>query len=78
VIIINIHVHIYHRGSFKGQAHKDSNTQLAPFIYDPVYTNPIDIAQQNEQEFIVERILAHREIIIEDLLCNFSSMDRIR
>jgi len=31
-----------------------------PFIYDPAYTNPTDIAQQNEQEFVVQRLLAHR------------------
>jgi len=30
------------------------------FIYDPAYVNPTKIAQQNEQEFVVEQMLAHR------------------
>jgi len=29
---------------------------LRPFVYDPAYINPTDIAQQNEQEFVVEQI----------------------
>jgi len=32
-----------------------------PFIYDPAYTNPTSIVQQNEQEFAVAQILGHRE-----------------
>ena len=34
---------------------------MRPFTFDPVYTNPVDIAQQNEQEFAVAQILGHRE-----------------
>ena len=33
---------------------------LHPFIYDPIRTNPLIVAQRNEQEFIVESILGHR------------------
>ena len=32
---------------------------LRPFIYDPIRTNPLTVAQHNEQEFIVESILGH-------------------
>jgi hypothetical protein len=34
---------------------------LCPFIYDSDRTSPVEVAQQNEQEFVVESILAHRE-----------------
>jgi len=33
---------------------------LRPFIYNPIRTNPLTVAQHNEQEFIVESILGHR------------------
>ena len=33
---------------------------LRPFIYDPLRTNPLTVAQHNEQEFIVESNLGHR------------------
>ena len=33
---------------------------LRPFIYDPDRTSPLSVAQQNEQEFVVEAILGHR------------------
>jgi len=33
---------------------------LRPFIYDPLRTNPLTVAQYDEQEFIVESILGHR------------------
>ena len=33
---------------------------LRPFIYDPIRTNPLTVAQHNEQEFIVESILENR------------------
>ena len=33
---------------------------LRPFIFSPTRVNPIDIAQQNEQEFMVRDIIAHR------------------
>jgi hypothetical protein len=31
-----------------------------PFIFDPNRVVPIEIAQQNEQEFVVREIVAHR------------------
>ena len=31
-----------------------------PFVFNPIQVNPIDVAQQNEQEFVVDGILAHR------------------
>ena len=33
---------------------------LRPFIFNPTQVDPQDIAQQNEQEFVVQEILAHR------------------
>ena len=33
------------------------NHNLRPFIYEPIRTNPLTVAQHNEQEFIVESIL---------------------
>ncbi len=33
---------------------------LRPFNWDPIRTNPLTVAQQNEQDFIVESILGHR------------------
>ena len=33
---------------------------LRPFIFNPTRVNPNDIAQQNEQEFLVRDIIAHR------------------
>jgi len=33
---------------------------LRPFNYDPARTSPLGIAQQNEQEFVVESINGHR------------------
>jgi len=44
----------------RGKQIKTHIHNLRPFTFDPVYTNPVDIAQQNEQEFLVERILDHR------------------
>ena len=29
---------------------------LRPFVFNPIQVNPLDVAQQNKQEFIVERI----------------------
>ena len=37
---------------------------LRPFIYDPDRTSPLSVAQQNEQEFVVEAILGHRGSIL--------------
>jgi hypothetical protein len=33
---------------------------LRPFNYDPDRTSPLTVAQQNEQEFVVESIISHR------------------
>ena len=33
---------------------------LRPLIYDPIRTNPLTVAQHNEQEFIVESIHGYR------------------
>jgi hypothetical protein len=33
--------------------------RLRPFKYDPILTNPSHIAMQDDQEFIVERIISH-------------------
>ena len=33
---------------------------LRPFIFNPNRVNPIEVAQQNEQEFMVRDIIAHR------------------
>jgi transposase InsO family protein len=35
-------------------------TRVRPFHYDPVVTNPLHIATQDQQEFIVDSILQHR------------------
>ena len=32
---------------------------LKPFNYDPVRTSPLTVAQQNEQELVVESIISH-------------------
>jgi len=33
---------------------------LRPFLFNPNGLNPIEVAQQNEQEFLVNDIIAHR------------------
>ena len=33
---------------------------LRPFLFNPGEVNPIEVAQQNEQEFMVRDIIAHR------------------
>ena len=33
---------------------------LRAFILNPTQVNPLDIAQRNEQEFLVEEVIAHR------------------
>ena len=40
-------------------------SRLRPFHYDPIHTSPEEIAQQDNEEFVVEQILAH-EGHIED------------
>ena len=33
---------------------------LRPFLFSPDQVNPVEVAQQNEQEFMVRDIIAHR------------------
>jgi hypothetical protein len=35
-------------------------SKLSPFVYDPRYTNPYDIARQDSEEFMVKAILDHK------------------
>ena len=51
---------LYNRGSSEWQTNCDSCYNLRPFIYDPNRSLPLSVAQQNEQEFVVEAILGHR------------------
>jgi hypothetical protein len=46
----------------KGKQIKTHVHNLRPFVFNPTQVNvaPLDVAQQNEQEFIVDGILAHR------------------
>ena len=34
---------------------------LRPFLFNPNRINPIEVAQQNEQEFMVRVVIAHRD-----------------
>ena len=34
---------------------------LRPFNYDPDQTSPLTVTQHNEQEFVVESIISHRD-----------------
>jgi hypothetical protein len=48
--------------------------KLRPFLFNPHRVNPIEVAQQNEQEFMVRDIIAHRgdhhrtQVVTENLL----------
>jgi len=53
VIGRNISIYII-EDHLRGKQIKTHIHNLHPFTYDPIYTNPVDIAQQNEQEFVVE------------------------
>ena len=44
----------------KGKQSKTHVHNLRPFMFNPTKVNPLDVAQQNEQEFVVDGILAHR------------------
>ena len=35
-------------------------TRLTPFEYDPLYSDPVEIAAKEQEEFFIEEILAHR------------------
>ena len=43
--------------------HKEFNvhiTRLTPFEFDPLYTDPVQIAAKEQEEFFIEEIVAHR------------------
>ena len=44
----------------RGKQIKTHVHNLRAFIFNPSQVNPLDIAQQNEQEFLVNEIIAHR------------------
>jgi hypothetical protein len=50
----------------KGKQIKNHVHNLRPFIFNPTQVNLSDVAQQNEQEFIDDGILAHRGTSIKD------------
>ena len=45
---------------FLGKQIKTHVHNLRPFLFNPNRVNPIELAQQNEQEFLVRDIIAHR------------------
>jgi hypothetical protein len=45
---------------FRGKRIQTHIHNLRPFIFDPHHIDPIEIAQQNEQEFQVREIVAHQ------------------
>ena len=60
-----------HRGPYQVRGRKQSiyfiedlvlgkQINLRPFIFNPHRVNPREVAQQNEQEFLVRDIIAHR------------------
>jgi hypothetical protein len=44
----------------KGKQIKTHVHNLRPFVFNHTQVNPLDVAQQNEQEFIVDEMLAYR------------------
>jgi hypothetical protein len=55
-----------HKGSYqviedlvKGKQIKTHVHNLRPFVFNPTQINPLDVAQQNEQEFVVDGILGN-------------------
>jgi len=44
----------------KGKQIKTHVHNLRPIVFNPTQVNSLDVAQQNEQEFVVDGILAHR------------------
>ncbi len=44
----------------RGKTIKTHIHNLRPFVFDPLRINPTDVAQQNEQEFVVDEIIGHR------------------
>ena len=46
--------------SIRGKKIKTCIHNLRPFVFDPHRVNPTDVAQQNEQEFVIDEIIGHR------------------
>ena len=44
----------------KGKQIETHVHNLRPFAFNPTQVNPLHVAQQSEQEFVVDGILAHR------------------
>ena len=44
----------------QGKQIKTHVHNLRAFIFNPTQVNPLEVAQQNEQEFLVDEIIAHR------------------
>ncbi len=44
----------------RGKQIKTHVHNLRPFLFNPAQVDPQDVAQQNEQEFVVAEILSHR------------------
>ena len=44
----------------RGKQIKTHVHNLSPFLFKPSQVDPQDVAQQNEQEFVVAEIVAHR------------------
>ena len=44
----------------RGKQIKTHVHNLRAFIFNPTQVNPLNVAQQNEQEFLVDEIIAHR------------------
>ena len=60
-----------HRGPYQVRGRKQSiyfiedlvlgkQIKTRPFLFNPQQVNPIEVAQENEQEFMVRDIIAHR------------------
>ena len=43
----------------RGEKIKTHIHNLRPFVFYPRHVNPTDVAQQNEQEFVVDEIIGH-------------------
>jgi hypothetical protein len=52
----------------KGKKIKTHVHNLRSFIINPTQVNPLDVAQQKEQEFIVDGIFAHRRSTMKFLV----------
>jgi hypothetical protein len=58
--VININKSIYTVQDLITNKLTDTHIKnLKPFIYDPEFTNPTDVARQDQQEFLIDHIIAH-------------------